>query len=1069
MMIRLFRHGLALAALLALLNAAHFAPVVLAQQNNDPALELYFSANGLYNRKLYELAAGDYKSFLTKHPRHEKAPHAKLGLALSLFNLGRHAEAEPVLADLASSSKSPEPEQVHLVWGQSLLMLNKAAKAEEAFTKALKQEKAVLRDNAVAGLVEALFQQQKWKEVITRGDELAKGKAAYTPRAKFQGAVARYELKQYKEAAGLLGELLTEAKNLPFAQQSIFLLAECKRELGDLAGAETQYDATRKLDGQFTADALFRLGFVRFQQKKFAAAAADFAELRAKHKNHSSAKSAAIYLGRAQLENRDFKSAETTLAELAAEPAASGDIALWQARAFSRQQKYAEASDVLAKAVVRHSKDPLLSDLLFDHGNALLGAGKFADAAKSFARITDEFPEFPQAIDALRLHALCLHRAGQFAASHALCTEFLAKNGDSPATAEIAFLQAENLFFQEKFDTALPAYRKFIVAHVTSPQRAAAQLRVGQSLYQQQKWADAVKELEPLAKSKKTEPLFAQVEFLLGDCLFQQEKWADAIGALNRFVASEPKDPDADTALLKIALAHDRNGAREKSAAALDRLAREHPASAHLPHALVEIGRLRLDANDLVGARKALSQVASAIAAPRTAPRGAPEQGSGARVLVGLNGSKAPATPAAAAQYYHGWAEYYLAWTALGEKNEDEAVKQFGIVADKFVGHSAASDARLQLAVLLARRNDAGSATAAQAALAKFMKENPNDAKIDQAAFHLGSVFAKQRQWAPALEQFHKVAAMEKSALRDRAFYEAAWAEKGAGRNAAAAKEYEALLSKFAQSPLAGPAAFELAELEYEAKNVDGTIKRLTRLLADTKDAGLRSRAQYRLAWCQFDKGDFTAAAKSYETVLKDAPPELIAVASYQAGESQLKLKAYKAALAHFQKSLGDAGGAEVKEQALLRTGECQALLTQWTDAEKTYESFTEKFPKHDLVRRAKLGLGWSRENQQKFTEALPLYESVITSGERDDLAARAQFQTGECLFAQKKNDDAIRAFIKVEIGYGYPEWSARALLRIGNVLERKGDRPGALERFKEVAQRYPDTDAAQIAKERLR
>ncbi len=1065
MMIRLFRHSLALAALLL---AAPFAPAVFAQQN-DPALELYFSANGLYNRKLYELAAADYKSFLAKHPRHEKALHAKLGMALSLFNLGRHAEVEPVLADLAANAKAPEPEQVHLIWGQSLLMLNKAAKAEEAFAKALEMEKAALRDSALAGLVEALFQQQKWKEVIARGDELAKGKAAYTARAKFQGAVARYELKQYKDAGGLLAELAGEAKGLPFAQQALFLLAECKRELGDLAAAETQYDAARKLGGQFTGEALFRLGFVRFQQKKFAAAAADFAELRAKHKDHPSAKSAALYLGRAQLENRDFKSAETTLAQLAAEPGAAVDVVLWQARAFSRQQKYNEAAAVLDTASGRHAKDALLPDLLFDHGNALLGAGKFAEAAKPFARIQAEFPKFPQAIDALRLRALCLHRAGQFAASHDLCTEFLAKHAGSPAVAEISFLQAENLFFQEKFDAALPAYRRFIAAHAAHPQRDIAQLRAGQTLYQQQKWTDAVKELEPLGKLKKAEPLFAQVEFLLGDCHFQQEKWDAALAALNRFVTAQPKDPDADTALLKIALAHDRKGDREKSASTLDRLAREHPASAHLPHALVEIGRLRLDANDFAGARKALVQVASATSAPRTAPKTGPEQGSGARTLMGLGGSKVPATPAAAAAYYRGWAEYYLAWAALGEKNEDEAVKQFGIVADTFAGHSAASDARLQLAVLLARRNDEKSAAAAQAALAKFLQENPNDAKLDQAMFHLGSVFAKQRQWGPALEQFRKVAALEKSALRDRALYEAAWAEKGAGRNAAAVKQYETLLGKFAQSPLAGPAAFELAELEYEAKNVDGTIKRLTKLLAETKDEGLLSRARYRLAWCQFDKSDFAAAAKSYETVLKDAPPELVAVAAYQAGESQLKLKVYKIALGHFQRSFDATGGAEVKEQALLRTGECQALLTQWADAEKTYTSFIEKFPKHELGRRAKLGLGWSRENQQKLTEALPLYEAVMLSGERDDLAARAQFQIGECLFAQKKNDDAIRAFIKVEVGYGYPEWSARALLRIGNVLERKGDRPGALERFKEVAQRYPDTDAAQIAKERLR
>jgi len=196
---------------------------------------------------------------------------------------------------------------------------------------------------------------------------------------------------------------------------------------------------------------------------------------------------------------------------------------------------------------------------------------------------------------------------------------------------------------------------------------------------------------------------------------------------------------------------------------------------------------------------------------------------------------------------------------------------------------------------------------------------------------------------------------------------------------------------------------------------------------------------------------------------------ELAVVASYQAGEARLKLKEFEPAYQHFLRASSGDGGNEVKEQALLRLGECQALTKRWAESENTYANFVERYAKSELLRRAQLGLGWARENQKKFTEAQDAYRGVLTGGDRDETSARSQFQIGECLFGLNKYDDAIKELIKVEVNYAFPAWGSKALLEIGRVLEAKGFKADAVARYQEVLQKYRDTESGTVAAERLK
>jgi TolA-binding protein len=1001
----------------------------------DPATDSFFSANALYNRRLYELAADEFKSFLAKYPNHEKASAAKFGLALSYYALANNKDAEPLLAKLVDDPKIADKAAIYNVWGYSLLGLAKDEEAAKAFAWTLDhgKEPAQVR-SALVGSVEASFRRGKWVDVIAGSDKLLADPEAkpYIARATFQGAVARFESKQLPQAAEMLQKLTADPAS-PFIQQATFLLAECRREAGELDAAAALYaSAAKKLEGPYAAESFYRLGFVRFVQGKFADAAQEFTAMAAKFPEAEATRRAKLYLGRSYLELKDYANAAATLQPLAAGDKASAEALLWLARTYSRQNQFAQVDQALANSSERFAKDPALADLFYEQANARMQQGKFADAAGLFEKSVAADPKRPTAPDAAWLRAYCLHREKQYAASLDLCNDFLKANPAHASAPDVHFLKAENLFLLQKLDEALTAYQAFLDTASKHPQAPAASLRIAQVRYQQKSWKEALAALEPLTKNPPKGEVFDQLWFVVGDCQYNLEKWDAAIAAFKTFTTDRTDQPNADAALLKLALAYQQKKLPDQAIATLTRLIASLPQSPNLNTATVELGRLYYESKQYAPARDTLARSLAIAPTPQ--------------------------------------ALYYLGWVALAENKDDEAAEHFKQLAAKFPDHALTADATLQHAILRVRKNEFAEAAPS---LAKLIETQPKHPKLDQALFYLGLCESRTRKFDAAIGHFKQVIEnYSDSTLRDRALYEWAWAAKGAGKPDDAQKIYADLAAQFPKSPLIADVTFENAELDFQSKKYDAAIDRLTKLQstlpADRKD--LRQRIAYRLGWCHFAKGDMAPAAKSFDLLLADesADPAMAVTAAYQAGEARLKLKEFDAAFAHFARAAAAGEKSPVYEQSLFRLGETQSLTSRWPEAQQTYSNFLTKFPKSDMAPAAQMGLGWSLENQKQYDPALAAYRQVLALNKRDAVAARAQFQLGEVLYATGKPDDAVKELIKVEVAYGYPEWSSKALLEIGRVMESQNKPREAADRYKELIEKYADTDAAKVAKDLL-
>ncbi|MGF1450246.1 MAG: tetratricopeptide repeat protein [Opitutales bacterium] len=1030
----------------------------------DAGLEAYYTANALFNKKLFDLAEQEYEKFLKAFPGHEKTLNAKLGLALARYEQRAFLKAEPVLAELAGNTEAPHQEQVHNLWGQCLLVAGRPAEAEKAFRWSVNRGRERLfielpgvasrvtespeisvstvqdlepLERSYAGMIEAQFQQQKWTDVVVSVHELSQlvPKGAYTARVTFLSALARYEMGKYAEAKDTLIQLADTFKGSSIYEHTLFLLGECERELGNLDDAEVHHElVARKINGHFAGEALFRLGFIRFLQEDYAQAAKAFLELRQRFAESPFEGDAGIYLGRSKLEQGKFDEARAQFVALQKHPKSAAEAFLWLGKTFLRENRFADAKKTLEPALTQFSDHALLADLQFDYANALLGLEEFGAAAIFFEKAHGGFQNKTQAADALRLSAFSLNRDQTYARSLTSAETFAQLYPNDPYAGDVAFLRAENLYFLDRKDEAVVAYQHFIPFQGSGPYTDQSHYRIAQYQVQRKKWQLAFSHLEPLLVSDPQGPFFDQLDYLAGLSAFELEHWHKAAELFARFTEEFPGKDNVDIALLKLSQARERSGEPALARAALEHLVDVFPTSSLLTHALAELGRLRNEAEDYPGARTALETV---IAHPKAGP-------------------------------FLPQATYYLGWVSLAEGKVDEAKDHFTTVAEKFPKHTLAPDSLFQKAFLHLETEELAEAEKAWRAYLKAYADNP---KVEDASFYLAATLSRREHFDTAIAAVEAfIEAYPQSHYIPQALYEWAWSARKKGDIATARRQYAALADATRDEGLRNRAHFELAELEYSEKNYAKALELTHRLLSRELPDSMLEKVLYRQAWCLLGKGNEEPAAQAFERLLAAFPKtEHRMVAAYQAGEIRLAKKTFEEAYRHFTHAAASPGDPRLREQAILRVGECETLTNRWKQAQATFTKFLQEHPESEFQRRARMWLGWSLENQKAFEEAAGHYRQVIAGGERDELAARSQFQLGECLFALGQHDAAIKELVKVDVNYNYPQWSSRAILEIGQVLVRQGRDPQASERFEEVVVRFPGTREATAAQEILK
>jgi len=1016
-----------------------------AGQEQTSELRDYLSANGLLNRGLYELAAKEYRTFLSEHEAHQKAPVARYGLAVCLYRLRDYPAATVELRKLDGRDEFPFAAEVRVMLGQCLLAQRKPAEAAKAFRTFLQNNKKHdLADDASAMLVEALYLDGKHEQALEQA-RLFERRWERNPlrqRVLFFAASAHMALEEWTEAAESLSSLLTAFPKSAFAEQAAFMLAQSYDQAGAFEKAARWYTKVlEKAKSRYVPDALLGLATLAERGGDFAKAGSLLDRLLNSDHEAALTPRAQLLRGRTWFEQEKYARAEPLFEKARkSDDEIAAEAEYWLAKCKLRTGAYKDSAARMQRALREHPKSRLIAEMRFDRAVALVRAGDDEAAAGALKEFRREHPQHEMAAAALEMLATIEHRAGDYEKSLVHCEKFATSYPDHKLMAEVAFLAAENEYLRGAYKQSLERYAAFLKRFPRDEQAQRARYRLGMAHYRLDQYDEAERFLSEAAEAAKGDPTFRSSLLALGDIQFQRGEWKRAEQRLSAYLAGDRDAPAADDALLKLGLAQQRQGRGADAVKSYSRLLETHPNSEHNLQAHFELGQAYVALERYDDATREFEQVL--------------ERGADSRFAA--------------------FALNHLGAIAQRRGDQAAAAEYFARVLDKSPEKEIEADALLQRGqALLATKRYAE----AESVFDKMISEFPDERRTPRARAQRALAIARQERPGDALQAIEKLERSGMSslddALRTSIEYEKAWCLRKLDRTEDAAKAYRRILDSKTESVETAYALLELAELESAGKRWDSAVKLLERLRK--LDAGpvdvpsdIRSAGLYRLGVCEFEREGFAkSAALLKEFIEKFGDHKLAASAGFFRGEALIKTDQQREAAECLTRVTESFKDDAVYGPSLLRLGEALATLQRWDRSERVFNAYLRKFSKSEFAYQAQFGIGWARENLKRYDEAIAAYRPVVDK-HKGPTAARAQFQIGECLFAKKQLDEAVRELLKVDILYAYPEWSAAALYEAGRCFEQLGKQVEARRQYKRVRDKHGETRWAELAKARL-
>jgi tol-pal system protein YbgF len=103
------------------------------------------------------------------------------------------------------------------------------------------------------------------------------------------------------------------------------------------------------------------------------------------------------------------------------------------------------------------------------------------------------------------------------------------------------------------------------------------------------------------------------------------------------------------------------------------------------------------------------------------------------------------------------------------------------------------------------------------------------------------------------------------------------------------------------------------------------------------------------------------------------------------------------------------------------------------------------------------------------YPKAIANFRSFLTAYPSSPLASNAQYWLGEAFYVTREYDSAIQAFRKVATDWPDSRKAPDALVKVGFTQAAQGKNAEARATLEDVARRFPGSEAAQLASDRLK
>jgi TolA-binding protein len=1006
--------------------------VILAAQPAmaDDALDDYQLAVGFYNKDEWQLAAENFQAFLKNHGQHPKAENARFYFGLTLVKLDDFKQARDVLRNFVKAHPASRNVTAASYWiGHSSYFLDDFAAAETELDR-------------FVGLASQ--------------DPLLEWALPFL-------ADAELRLKKPEAALKHLQQALDAFPKGEMAEDSKFGLARCYEQLKKAPEAiRTYQELAANRTGSRAAEAQLNLGNLHFDAEDFAAAAADFEVFEQRFPESKQMVQAQLNRGYALFQLHEYQKAAAQFDKAGKSEEYAAEAALWKGLSLKGLSDFPQAIAVLKAAYEKYRDQPLAEKLLYHWAQCEERRGAHDQARDLFVEVATRWPKGSLADESL--HAACLAAidAGKLPEAESLFVRFDREFPGNRLRLRQEILKGRVLAARKDFAGAAKLFQSVVATTEIESTRQNARYHLGFALQQLGQHAQVIEVTEPLVPqvtSDKALADYAAVFVLRAASQLELAKaaaaklnpgeesaetaarGAEAVASAGKYRQIAPSGPHTAQALEVAAIAEALARKKEAALAYLAALRKDYPQTAELEQALFEIGTIAFSWEDFTLAEKLFAELGSRPKESR----------------------------------WHCEALADLGWSQHRQKKYVEAAATFARLIAEHPGDKLVPEAAFQRGMAF---HDGGKIVEAQSAFADAWKL-PGDAReIYLSGWWSARLLARLKKMPEADAAFDEVLKrFPKPKDGDKLLSEWAAIQYDAENYSRGDEIYRRLASEYPQSSLADNALLSLAESDLLAGKVDQARVQLTSLArSPAADETVQQRSLYQLIqvelgakrWdelrklCDESQDRFPDGLYRFEYDLYRAEADFNLGDFKAAQDRLLKLKALKDNPALKQ--------AKWFSQVWVMLAEIEWRLKAYDAVAATVAEFRAWNPNSPLLYQADEVLGRSLKSQARFPEARVALERVIKdpNGKLSETAAKSQFLIADTYYWEKNYQAALKEYMTVDIRYKYPDLQASALYQAAVCQEEMERWKDAAKTYDEMLKKYPDSEHAAKAKERL-
>lgn len=341
-------------------------------------------------------------------------------------------------------------------------------------------------------------------------------------------------------------------------------------------------------------------------------------------------------------------------------------------------------------------------------------------------------------------------------------------------------------------------------------------------------------------------------------------------------------------------------------------------------------------------------------------------------------------------------------------------------------------------------------------ALQQYIESYPNSDNNDEAKGLLSQLLLTTKNYKDAIELIESIKNKNlslKQAYQKLTFYR--------GQELFRDKNYTDAASYFRKSlnyeydkTIKAYCYYYLGEMNYKDKKFDDAIANIKRFQAipDAQRSIFGNNSYYNLAYCYFQKKEYSTALKHFTTYLSidnyyDKTPDIYLDANMRSADCNFILKKYEAALDNYDYVISK--NSKSADYALFQRAMILGLQNKPEDKINSLKRIAKEYPKSDLNDDAIFEIAATRNQQGQYDNAIKAYQYIIDNFTRSELLSKTHLNLGTAYRNKNNPTDALTEFKIVVEKYPGTDEAKEAFDNIREIYIENGESDAFLEYVK--------------------